>query len=121
MKTTLMCAALLLAPAAAWAANARHPYSNVNHANDAGNDTGDSQVEALNQAQLGRPGALPRGYAPQGYAPGGYVQRQPGYAPPQGPVGYAPPPAPYYYAPYAYAVPGPYYPGPAYVVPRPYW
>jgi hypothetical protein len=40
-----------LAPSA-HAANARHPYSNVNHANDAGNDTGDSQVDQLNSAQL---------------------------------------------------------------------
>jgi hypothetical protein len=40
-----------LAPSA-HAANARHPYSNVNHANDAGNDTGDSRVDQLNSAQL---------------------------------------------------------------------
>ena len=40
-----------LAPSA-HAANARNPYGNVNHANDAGNDTGDSQVDRLNSAQL---------------------------------------------------------------------
>ena len=34
------------------AANARQPYSNVNKRNDKGNDTGDSQVERLNQQQL---------------------------------------------------------------------
>ncbi len=94
MKRILCCGAVLLATlisTTTWAANARNPYGNVNHANDAGNDTGDSQVEALNQAQLGGGG---------------------GYAPP--PVAYAPPP-PY---PYAYAAPLPYYPAPVYVVPR---
>ena len=40
-----------LAPAA-FAANARHPYRNVNHANDAGNRTGDAATDRLNQQQL---------------------------------------------------------------------
>ena len=39
-----------LAPA--MAANAKHPHSNVNHANDAGNGTGDAAVAKLNQQQL---------------------------------------------------------------------
>ncbi len=94
MKTILCIGAVLLAtliPATAWAANARNPYGNVNRANDAGNDTGDSQVEALNQAQLN----AARGYAPP-------------------PVVFVPPP-PY---PYVYAAPPPYYPPPVYVVPR---
>lgn len=34
------------------AANARHPHRNVDHRVDKGGDTGDSQVEKLNQAQL---------------------------------------------------------------------
>ena len=40
-----------LAPAA-FAANARHPYKNVNHANDAGNRSGDADTDKLNQQQL---------------------------------------------------------------------
>jgi hypothetical protein len=93
----------LLVPVASWAADARHPYTNVNPRNDAGNDTGDSQVDRLNEAQLQRPGAVavpaypapvyaPPAYAPPVYAPPGY------YYPP--PVYYAPPPVPYYYRPY---------------------
>ena len=31
---------------------ARHPYRNVNHANDAGNRKGDSETDKLNQQQL---------------------------------------------------------------------
>ena len=41
----------LTAPSAQ-AANARHPYSNVDHRNDKGNNTGDDQVERLNSMQL---------------------------------------------------------------------
>ena len=37
---------------AAFAANAKHPYRNVNHANDAGNRTGDAATDRLNQQQL---------------------------------------------------------------------
>ncbi len=40
-----------IAPAA-FAANAKHPYKNVNHANDAGNRTGDMATDRLNQQQL---------------------------------------------------------------------
>ena len=43
---------LALGIAPAFAANARQPYSNVDKRNDRGNDTGDSQVERLNQQQL---------------------------------------------------------------------
>jgi hypothetical protein len=43
--------ALALAPAA-FAAHAGAPYTNVDHSNDMGNDTGDSQVEGLNSQQL---------------------------------------------------------------------
>ncbi|HYZ65046.1 MAG TPA: hypothetical protein VE650_21560 [Acetobacteraceae bacterium] len=34
------------------AANARHPYSNIDRRVDAGNPTGDDQVDRLNQQQL---------------------------------------------------------------------
>ena len=37
---------------AAMAANARHPYSNVDRRVDKGGPTGDDQVERLNQVQL---------------------------------------------------------------------
>ena len=109
MKLVACCAALALATPAAWAADARHPYAHVNHANDAGNATGDAQVEALNQAQLAHPGV--RLAVPAPYPPGA----QP-VAPAPYPYAYAAP-APY---PYAYAPPVPYpYAAPAYVVPRP--
>ena len=57
MRTTLfLLAALALATglslAPAHAANWHNPYGNVDHRNDAGNDTGDSQVDSLNAAQL---------------------------------------------------------------------
>jgi hypothetical protein len=93
-------ACLAVSPGAGWAANARNPYGNVNHANDAGNDTGDSQVEALNQAQLSGPGYTP----PPAYA----VPRYPA------PVYAAPVYPPPIYAPRPY-----YYPGPVYVAPSP--
>jgi hypothetical protein len=50
--------ALALAPALAFtaspalAAHAGAPYTNVDHSNDAGNDTGDSKVDGLNAGQL---------------------------------------------------------------------
>lgn len=90
------------------AANARNPYGNIDRRNDAGNDTGDAQVDRLNEGQLdqnyrgpysARP--VPPGYAgppPPGYAAPGYPP-PPGYAPPSG---YAPQPG--------YAAPG--YPPP---------
>ena len=99
MKLVLCGAALLAANLVAtsgWAANARNPYGNVNHANDAGNDTGDSQVPALNQAQLdqGQPSVAPYPYS---YAPA---------------------------RPYAYSTVAPpayYLSAPAYVTPRAYY
>jgi hypothetical protein len=42
----------LLAPAPAQAAHAGEPYTNVDHSNDMGNDTGDSRVDSLNNNQL---------------------------------------------------------------------
>ncbi len=41
-----------LSAAPVLAANARHPHRNVDHRVDKGGDTGDSQVEKLNQQQL---------------------------------------------------------------------
>lgn len=41
-----------LAPAPLRAANADHPDQNVDKRNDAGNDTGNSQVDRLNSGQL---------------------------------------------------------------------
>jgi hypothetical protein len=59
MKFSTLAAALAVtlaagavAPSMALAANARHPYRNVNHANDAGNRKGDSETDKLNQQQL---------------------------------------------------------------------
>ena len=82
------------------AANADHPYSNIDRRNDAGNDTGDSQVERLNEGQLDRNYRGPYTYRPP-VAPPAYPP-PPGYAPPPGypppgyppPLGYAPPPGP---------------------------
>ena len=62
MKTIIAIAALALASGAAvrpaYAAHAGAPYANVDKRNDAGNDTGDSQIDALNAAQLNQ-GATP--------------------------------------------------------------
>ncbi len=115
--------ALIAASVGAWvavpvhadAANARTPYANIDPRVDAGNDTGDSQVDRLNEAQLDRP-ATQRHYG-QNYARpsphgqySGYAQVPPGnyaaqaYSPRYAPYPYAPPPgyqpAPYGGAPY---------------------
>ena len=75
-------------------ANAGNPYGNVDRRNDAGNDTGDSEVERLNEGQLDRNYRGPYTYrynyrppvAPPAYPP------PPGYAPPPGnQPGYPPP------------------------------
>jgi hypothetical protein len=44
--------ALAIAPSPAFAAHAGAPYTNVDHSNDMGNDTGDSKVDGLNAGQL---------------------------------------------------------------------
>jgi hypothetical protein len=127
MRTALVAAGLVLAaPAAALAANANHPYSNIDHRVDAGNNTGDAQVDQLNQAQLSQPGQPPSyasGVPPQSYS--GSVRSRQATAAPRYAASYPPPvagPYPVYAAP-AYAPP-PYayaYPPPAYVVlPRPF-
>jgi hypothetical protein len=97
MKLVLCGAALLVAnlvAAPGWAANARNPYGNVNHANDAGNDTGDAQVSELNQAQLDE--AQPAAPYPYSYAPA----RPYSYSNVAPPAYY--PPAPVYVTPRAY-------------------
>lgn len=38
--------------APSFSANARHPYQNVNHRNDRGNNTGDAGTARLNDEQL---------------------------------------------------------------------
>ena len=58
-------------------ANWRCPYCNIDRRYDAGNDTGDSQVERLNQAQLDRGPSVYR--APRPYR---YRRPPPPYAPP---------------------------------------
>ena len=92
----LLALAVTVGAGPAMAANARNPYGNVDRRVDAGNDTGDSQVEWLNRQQLGaapRPAPMyapPPQYAPYPYPPYGYA---PAYPPPY--------PAPYpYYRPY---------------------
>ncbi len=50
--TALPMLAWTLTPVSALAANAKHPYTNVNKANDKGNDKGDAEVAKLNQQQL---------------------------------------------------------------------
>ncbi len=52
LRTFALAAVPALAPAAAFAAHAGAPYTNVDHSNDMGNDTGDFRVEGLNSAQL---------------------------------------------------------------------
>ncbi len=103
---------------AARAANADHPYSNINPQNDAGNDTGDARVDALNEAQLGG------GYRVRPRAPSGPGYGIPGYGAADPRASYAPPayaPRPYYPQAYpyppSYPYPPPYYRPPVYAPP----
>ena len=130
MKATSALTALAVAvlPVAAAAADAAHPYSNVNRRVDAGNTTGDAQVESLNQDQLnatGNPGVArpgrPNPYYP--YAPPPRGQARPAVAAYPAPAyvvtpyTYAPPvyvAAPFFY-PRPFFYPGPFfYPHPFY-------
>ena len=63
IATVLTSAFILAAPLAAQAANAGHPYSNIDRRVDAGNNTGDSQVDRLNQAQLDSNGMPAQSYS----------------------------------------------------------
>ena len=76
--------ALAFAPAPAHAANADNPHGNVDHRNDAGNDTGDSKVDQLNAGQLNQNYHGPLTY------PNGVTVVPPGQPVPATP----PPPAP---------------------------
>lgn len=109
MTTALMIALTVTAPACL-AANANNPYGNINPANDAGNNTGDSQVEALNQAQIdGGPRAATR----QTPAYRRYAQPPYGYAPSRmGEPGSEAPPGAYY--PGRNDLPAPAYGAPPY-------
>ena len=65
MKSILLASAAILAVAvftapSAQAANARNPYGNVDRSNDRGNNTGDSEVDRLNDMQLDRNYTGPR-------------------------------------------------------------
>jgi len=57
MKTALIALALAMGVGSVaspvLAANARHPYQNIDRRVDKGNPTGDDQVDRLNQQQLG--------------------------------------------------------------------
>ena len=76
-------------------ADADHPYSNIDRSNDAGNDTGDSQVDRLNAQQLNENYRGPY-YIGRPPPPG---VRPPALRPQPPPVYYRPPPPGYYYAP----------------------
>lgn len=56
MKSILFASAALAlaisAAPAAMAANAKTPYKNIDRSNDAGNNTGDTDIDKLNSAQL---------------------------------------------------------------------
>ncbi len=112
LACTVALGAAALLSGTAYAANWHDPYGNVDHRVDAGNDTGDSQVDQLNAQQLnenyrgpyyiGRPpppGVRPPAYVPNGYSPpappGYYPPASAGYPPPP-PPGYVPPPPPGY-------------------------
>ena len=97
----------------AHAANARHPYSNIDRRNDAGNDTGNAETERLNSLQL-RGGQAP-GYPAQPYPAQPYPGAPyPGY--------WGPPPSAYYAPPGLYPQPGygPGYPQSPGYLPSPY-
>ena len=83
MKTTLLLAVLALASGAALnsahAAHAGAPYQNVDKRNDAGNDTGDSQIDQLNAAQLNQ-GVTPAPAQPMTATGNGIPARQQGKA-----------------------------------------
>ena len=80
LRTFALAAVPALAPAAAFAAHAGAPYTNVDHSNDMGNDTGDSRVEGLNSTQLNQNYSGPVQMRAPAMAPP-IVATAPGYAP----------------------------------------
>lgn len=52
LASGLLALGLMSSPGTAHAANANDPYGNVDKRNDAGNNTGDGQVDKLNSGQL---------------------------------------------------------------------
>ena len=71
--------ALALSASPVLAANARHPYTNVDKRIDHGGDTGDSRVEMLNQQQLDAARSANGRQAPMSGSPMlGAPLRQPG-------------------------------------------
>lgn len=105
LYASLTALALLAAAPSAHAANARNPYGNVDRRNDAGNDTGNSQVDRLNDMQLNRNYTGPTYPAAPGGPPPAYAPPPPAYAAPR-PQPFVPPgyyaPQPYGTAPRAY-------------------
>jgi hypothetical protein len=77
-----------------FAANADNPYGNVDHHNDAGNDTGDNRVDQLNNGQLnGNYQGTVQPRAPSG-PPGVVAVPPPPGMPPQSEMPPPPPPPP---------------------------
>ena len=89
VRALLAIFALALCASPTLAANARHPYQNIDPRVDAGNDTGDALVEELNRRQLDE------NYYGYGWSPGPYYAPQPYRSAPDD---YPPPP--YYNPPY---------------------
>ena len=65
------------------AANADNPYSNVNHRNDGGNDTGDGKADRLNAGHLDRNFKGPYTYRGVGTDTGTATDSTPAAPPPQ--------------------------------------
>ena len=77
---------MVLTPSRARAADAANPYGNIDHSNDAGNDTGDSRVEGLNAQQMNENYKGPLELrAPAGPVTMVPAQPQPGAPPPPPP------------------------------------
>ncbi len=121
LRTILAALAGFMAPVACMAADAAHPYSNIDPRVDAGNSTGDDQVDVLNQAELDVLATSARHFStplPIATAPivPNYAPPPPYYPPPPvyPPQQYVPPPLYYPPPPWGYGAPPPYYPPPPY-------
>jgi hypothetical protein len=102
----ILALALMASPALAHAADWRHPYANIDHRVDAGNNTGDWEVPALNAAQLNRAGVTSRRAWPRDRFAGAATVYPPAiYPSPIYPPAYYPPPlTPWPAPPYPYPV-----------------